>query len=76
VVLSWGPSSSKSSLVSQHSSPYLVDTKVMHMQSSADTTPIFLGDASLDLDLSYPIQPKVKEVVMLMKYLVDPTLIF
>jgi hypothetical protein len=38
-----GPSGSESSLVSQHSNPSLVDTTVMSMQYSADTTLLFLG---------------------------------
>jgi hypothetical protein len=43
------------------------------MQSSADTTPIFLGDVSLDLVVSHPIQSMVEEVVMLMQSSSDPT---
>jgi hypothetical protein len=54
-----GPSGSESSLVSQHSSPSLVDTVVMPMQYSADTTLILGGDASLDLVVSHPVQPMV-----------------
>jgi hypothetical protein len=46
-----GPLGSELSLVFQHSSPSLVDTTVMPMQSSVDTTPIFGGDGSLDLVL-------------------------
>jgi hypothetical protein len=47
-----GPSSSESSLVSQH---FLVDIVVMLMKSSADTTLIFGGDASLDLVVLHPV---------------------
>jgi hypothetical protein len=52
-----GPLVSKSSLVSQ---PSLVDTTVMLMQSSVETTPILGGDASLDLFVSHHIQPMVE----------------
>jgi hypothetical protein len=45
------------------------------MQSSADTTPILGGDASLDLVVSHPIQPMVEEVVVSMQSSVDPTLL-
>jgi hypothetical protein len=54
-----GPSGSESSLVSQHSNPSLVDTMVMSMQYSADTTLLFWGDASLDLVVSHHVQPTV-----------------
>jgi hypothetical protein len=47
----------------------------MSIPSSADTSLIFGGDASLDLVFSHPIQPMVEEVVVWMQYLVDPTLI-
>jgi hypothetical protein len=98
-----GPLGSESSLVSQ---PSLVDTAVMPMQYSADTTLIFGGDvsldlvvshpvqlvvvpmqssvgttpilgsdASLDLVFSHPIQPMIQEVVVLIKYLVNLTLL-
>jgi hypothetical protein len=62
-------------LVSQQSNQYLVDEVVVSMQSSADSTLVFGGDASLDHVLSHHIQPMVEEVVMLMKSLVDPTLL-
>jgi hypothetical protein len=52
-----------------------VQPVVVSMQSSIDTTPIFMGDASLDLVVSHPIQPMVEEVVMLMQYLANPTLL-
>jgi hypothetical protein len=45
------------------------------MQYSTDTTPICLGDASLDLVVSHLIQPTVEELVVSMKSLVDPTLL-
>jgi hypothetical protein len=45
------------------------------MQSSTESTPIFWGDVYLDLVVSYPIQPTVEEVVVLMQSLVDPTLL-
>jgi hypothetical protein len=64
-----GPSGSKSYLVSQHSSHYLVDTMVMSMRYSDDTHLPLGGDASLDLFVSHPIQP----VVMSMQYLTDTT---
>jgi hypothetical protein len=58
--LSRGPSGSESFFISQHSSPSLVDIAVVSMQSSADTTPIFGGDVSLDLVVLHPIQTKVE----------------
>jgi hypothetical protein len=45
------------------------------MQSLTDTSPILGSDASLELVISHPIQPTVQEVVMLMQYLVDTTLL-
>jgi hypothetical protein len=57
-------------VVSHHVQP-----TVMSMQSSADTTPVFGGDVSLDDVVSRPFQPTVEEVVMLMKYSVNPTLL-
>jgi hypothetical protein len=57
--LSSGPSGSESSLVSQHSNPSLVDTMVMPMQSSVDTTLVLGSDASLDHVVSHPVQPTV-----------------
>jgi hypothetical protein len=50
------PSGSVSSLVSQHYNPSLVDTTVTSMQSSADTTLLLGGDASLDHVVSHPVQ--------------------
>jgi hypothetical protein len=73
--LSEDPSSSESSLVSQHSNQYLVDKVVMSMQYSADTTLVLGGDASLDHVVSHPIQPVVEEVVVSMQSSVDPTLL-
>jgi hypothetical protein len=64
-----GPLGSKLSLVSQ---PSLVDTTIVSMQSSANTTPIFGGDVSLDLVVSHPVQP----VVMSMQSSVDTAPIF
>jgi hypothetical protein len=51
-----GPSGSESSLVSQ---PFLVVTTVMPIQSSTNSTPIFGGDAFLDLGVSHHVQPAV-----------------
>jgi hypothetical protein len=48
---------------------------VMSMQSSTDNTPIFGGDAPLDLVVSHPIQPMVEEVVVSMQSSIDPTLL-
>jgi hypothetical protein len=64
-----GPSGSKSSLVSQHSNPSLVDTLVMSMKYSADTPLLLGGDASLDLVVSHPIQP----IIVLIQYSTDTT---
>jgi hypothetical protein len=66
------PSSSESSLVSQHSNPSLVDTTVMPMQYLDDTTLIFGGDVSLDLVVSHPVQP----AVMSMQSSADTTHVF
>jgi hypothetical protein len=63
------PSGSESSLDSNLS---LYDIVVMWMQSSADTTLIFWGDASLDLVFSHLVQP----TVMLMQSSTDTTPIF
>jgi hypothetical protein len=54
-----GPSGSESSLVSQHSSPSLVDTAIVIMQSSDDTPLILGGDAYLDLIVSHFVQPTI-----------------
>jgi hypothetical protein len=57
--LSDSPLGSESSLVFQHPNPYLVDTSVMMMQYSVDSTLIFGGDASLDHVVSHHVQPTV-----------------
>jgi hypothetical protein len=49
----------ESSLVSQHSNPFLVDTTVVPMQSSVDNTLVFGSDASLDHVVSHHVQPTV-----------------
>jgi hypothetical protein len=55
-----------------HLIPPMVVTIVMQMQSSADT-PLSLGDdASLDLVVLHPVQPRV----MSMQYSTDTTPIF
>jgi hypothetical protein len=59
-----GPSSSDSSLDSQHSVSPLIDTVVMSMQSSPDPTNMFEGDESPGHVVSHPIQPTVEEVVI------------
>jgi hypothetical protein len=66
------PSGFESSLVSQHFNPSSVDTTVISMQSSTDTTLLLGGDASLDHAVSHPIQPAVAS----MQYSTDATLIF
>jgi hypothetical protein len=55
---------------------HLVQPMVVSMQSPTDATPIFGGDAPLDFVVSHPIQPMVEEMVISMKYLIDPTLLF
>jgi hypothetical protein len=45
------------------------------MQSLADTTLVLRGDASLDHVFSHAIELVVEEVVMLMQFLVNPTLL-
>jgi hypothetical protein len=54
-----GPLGSEASMVSQHSIPSLVDTTIMPVQSSADTSFPLGVDASFDLVVSHPIQPVV-----------------
>jgi hypothetical protein len=66
-----GPSGSESSLVSQHASPFLVDTTVIPMQSSVETPLLLGGDVSLDLFVSHSIQP----MAVSMQSSVDPTLL-
>jgi hypothetical protein len=73
--LSSGPSGSKYSLVSQNSNPSLVDTSVLAMQYSDDTTPFLGSDVSLDHVFLHLFQPMVEEVVMSMKSLVNPILL-
>jgi hypothetical protein len=58
-----------------HVVSHLIQQAIASMQYSAETTSIFRGDASLDHVFSHPFQPTVKEVVMLMQYSVDPTLL-
>jgi hypothetical protein len=53
------PSGFESSLVLQHSNPSLVDTMVMSMKYSANTTLILGGDLSLDHVVSHHVQPAV-----------------
>jgi hypothetical protein len=54
---------------------HLVQPMVVSMQSSTDNTPVFWGDTPLDLVVLHPIQPMVEEVVVSMKYSIDPTLL-
>jgi hypothetical protein len=54
---------------------HLVQPAVVLMQSLINTTPICRGDASLDLVVAHPLQPRIEEVVVLMRSLVDPTLL-
>jgi hypothetical protein len=67
--LSSGPSGSKSSLVSK---PSLVDTMIMPMQSSVNTTPLLGIDASLNHVVSHLVQL----IVVPMQYLTDTTHVF
>jgi hypothetical protein len=46
-------------LVSQHYNSSLVDTTVMLMQSSVDTTLVLESDASLNHVVSHLVQPKI-----------------
>jgi hypothetical protein len=57
--LSNSPLGFESSLVSQYSNPYLVDTTVVPIQYLVDTTLILGGDESLDHVLSHHLQPTV-----------------
>jgi hypothetical protein len=67
-----GPSGSEASMVSQHSIPYLVDTTIMPMQSSTDTSFPLGVDASFDLVVSHIDQP----VVVSMQYLTETSPMF
>jgi hypothetical protein len=58
-----------------HFVSHLVQPVVVPMQYSTVTNPIFGVDASLELVVSHPIQPTIEEVVVLMQYLVDTTLL-
>ena len=51
-----GPSGSEAYMVLQHSVPSLVDTTIMPIQSSADTSFPLGVDASFDLVVSHPVQ--------------------
>jgi hypothetical protein len=46
------------------------------MKYSVNTTLIVGSDVSLDLVVSHPFQPTVEEVVVSMKSLTNPTLLF
>jgi hypothetical protein len=65
----------ESSKVSSQHIHLMFKKVVMPMQSSADPTPFWGGDAPLDHVVSQPIQLVVEKVVMPMKYSVDPTLL-
>jgi hypothetical protein len=54
---------------------HIVQPTNMLMQYSIENTLVFLGDAPLDLVILHPIQPMVDEVVILMQYSIDPTLL-
>jgi hypothetical protein len=70
-----GPSSSKSSSVSQQYNISLVDEVIMSIPYSVDTGLVLGGDVSLEHFVSHPLQPMVEEVVMSMQYSADPTLL-
>jgi hypothetical protein len=53
----------------------LVDKVVMPMKYSAKTTLLLGGDASLDHVFFHPIQSVVEEMVTLMQYSTDPSLL-
>jgi hypothetical protein len=69
------PLSFELSSVSQIYNPYSVDSVVMSMQYLADTTLVLGSDVSLYHVVSYPIQPTIEEVVVLMQSSFDPTLL-
>jgi hypothetical protein len=70
-----GPSGSELYLVSQHSVSPLIDMTIMSVKSSPEHTPIFGGDASLDLVVSHPIQPMVEKVIAPKQFSVDLALL-
>jgi hypothetical protein len=55
---------------------HIVQPIVVLMQSSTDNTHVFWGDAPLDLVFLHHIQPMVEEVIISMKSLINPTLLF
>jgi hypothetical protein len=54
---------------------HLVQPTVVSMQSLTTNTHVFWGDAPLDLVVLHPIQPMVEDVVVSMKFSINPTLL-
>jgi hypothetical protein len=67
-----GLSNSKESMVSPHIVP-LIDITATPLQSSLDHNPIFKGDLSPIPIILHPLQPRIEEMVVPMKSLVNPT---
>jgi hypothetical protein len=61
-------------VVSSHLVPQ-IDRTVKPLQSSLDLTPIVEGDVSHIPVTMHPLQPRIEEVVVLVQYLVNPTLL-
>jgi hypothetical protein len=70
-----GPLGFEVSMVSPHPVSPLIDTEVMLLQSSHDHTPIFDGDVSPIPIIMHLLQPRIEEVVVLVQFLVNPTLL-
>jgi hypothetical protein len=68
-----GPSYFEVSVVSPHLIP-LIDTTVISLQSSLDQSLVLEGDVSPILVILHPLQPRIEEVVVPVKSLVNPTL--
>jgi hypothetical protein len=62
-------------MVSPHHVPPLIDMTVIPLKLSMDHTPIVKGDVSSIPMIMHPLQPRIEEVVVLVKSLVNPTLL-
>jgi hypothetical protein len=69
-----GPSYSEVSVVSPHLVSLLIDMTTMLPQSSPEHTPVVEGDVSPIPIIMHPLQPRVEEVVIPVKPLVNPNL--
>jgi hypothetical protein len=70
-----GTSDSEAFVVSPHSVSPFINMVVILLQSSPDLTPVVRVMCPLSLLLAHPLQPIVKEVVLPVQSLVNPTLL-